>query len=75
MQSLIYNNSIPPRSILATLEPCSHSTVISDMCAECGKDLRKLDEPLLQKSAAVSMIHSVPDLRISMEVHTYIFKN
>ncbi len=45
------------------------------MCAECGKDLRKLDEPLLQKSAAVSMIHSVPDLRISMEVHTYIFKN
>lgn len=53
-------------TILATLEPCSHPTVMRDMCAECGKDLRKLDEP--PTSAAVSMIHSVPDLRVSMEV-------
>lgn len=35
-----------------------------DMCAECGKDLRKSDEAA---PSAVSMIHSVPDLRISME--------
>jgi hypothetical protein len=35
-------------------------------------DLRKLDEPAkggaAAASASVSMIHSVPDLRISMEV-------
>ncbi|XP_035708197.1 RNA polymerase II subunit A C-terminal domain phosphatase isoform X2 [Folsomia candida] len=50
--------------VLATLESCTHPTVMRDMCAECGKDLRKSDEAA---PSAVSMIHSVPDLRISME--------
>ncbi|ODM90724.1 RNA polymerase II subunit A C-terminal domain phosphatase [Orchesella cincta] len=50
---------------LLLLGPCKHPTVMKDMCAECGMDLRKLDEP--KQQASVSMVHSVPELRVSME--------
>lgn len=38
---------------------------MKDMCAECGADLRKED---LNSSASVPMIHSVPELKVSLEV-------
>lgn len=49
------------------LEPgCSHSTVVSDLCADCGADLR-IDNAS-KPTASVSMIHSVPDLKVSEQV-------
>jgi len=54
------------------LEPgCSHSTVVSDLCADCGADLRIDDAS--KSTASVSMIHSVPDLKVSEQVLFYIF--
>lgn len=47
------------------LEPCIHPTVMKDMCAECGADLRKSD---LNSTASVPMVHSVPELKVSEEV-------
>lgn len=47
------------------LEPCSHPTIMNDMCAECGADLRKDD---LIGTASVPMVHSIPDLKVSEEV-------
>ncbi|XP_050522450.1 RNA polymerase II subunit A C-terminal domain phosphatase [Daktulosphaira vitifoliae] len=42
---------------------CNHSTVVSDLCADCGADLRTDDAA--KPTASVSMIHSVPDLKVS----------
>lgn len=53
------------------LEPgCSHNTVVSDLCADCGVDLR-IDNAS-KPTASVSMIHSVPDLKVSEQVHDHI---
>jgi len=53
------------------LEPgCSHSTVVSDLCADCGADLR-IDNAS-KPTASVSMIHSVPDLKVSEQVSLQI---
>uniref|UniRef100_A0A182JTN3 RNA polymerase II subunit A C-terminal domain phosphatase n=1 Tax=Anopheles christyi TaxID=43041 RepID=A0A182JTN3_9DIPT len=47
------------------LGQCSHTTVIKDMCADCGADLRQ-DEPSSSCSkASVPMIHSVPELKVT----------
>lgn len=45
---------------------CSHPTVMNDLCAECGADLRKIE--LSSSKASVPMVHSVPDLKVSEEV-------
>ncbi|XP_050440230.1 RNA polymerase II subunit A C-terminal domain phosphatase [Adelges cooleyi] len=42
---------------------CNHSTVVSDLCADCGADLRT--DNASKPTASVSMIHSVPDLKVS----------
>lgn len=47
------------------LQACIHPTVMRDMCAECGADLRKED---IITAASVPMVHSVPDLKVSLEV-------
>lgn len=47
------------------LEPCSHPTIMNDMCAECGADLRKDD---IIGTASVPMVHAIPDLKVSEEV-------
>lgn len=49
------------------LQACIHPTVMKDMCAECGADLRKDD---LVTTASVPMIHTVPELKVSVEVIT-----
>lgn len=51
---------------LFELKECSHPTVMKDMCAECGADLRKEDMRTLV--ASVPMVHSVPELKVSEEV-------
>ncbi|NXA46948.1 CTDP1 phosphatase, partial [Nothocercus julius] len=58
--------------ILIRLEGCSHPVVMKGLCAECGQDLTQLrskngkqNVPL--STATVSMVHSVPELKVSSE--------
>ncbi|RZF41409.1 hypothetical protein LSTR_LSTR000123 [Laodelphax striatellus] len=44
---------------------CSHPTVMNDLCAECGTDLRKEEQSA--QCASVPMVHCIPDLKISEE--------
>ncbi|XP_046359942.1 RNA polymerase II subunit A C-terminal domain phosphatase-like [Haliotis rufescens] len=65
---------INPGSLLLTfgnssVEPCSHPTVMKDMCAMCGADLRSelglAGERKETVTASVAMVHSIPELIIS----------
>lgn len=47
------------------LEECTHPTVMKDMCAECGADLRQ--EEQAATNASVPMVHSIPELKVSEE--------
>ncbi|XP_065087791.1 RNA polymerase II subunit A C-terminal domain phosphatase [Ochlerotatus camptorhynchus] len=49
---------------LLALQQCSHTTVIKDMCADCGADLRQ-DDQAGGSEASVPMIHSVPELKVT----------
>ncbi|XP_070575591.1 RNA polymerase II subunit A C-terminal domain phosphatase-like [Ptychodera flava] len=63
--------TITPGTVLMYLEGCTHPTVMKDMCAECGADLRVTDghpgERLQPSTASVAMVHSVPELQVSQE--------
>ncbi|ESO87837.1 hypothetical protein LOTGIDRAFT_179207 [Lottia gigantea] len=66
-----------PGANLLEIEPqsstvCTHPTVMKDMCAECGADLRcelglagDRKEPV---QASVAMVHCIPELIVSEEV-------
>ncbi|XP_063238173.1 RNA polymerase II subunit A C-terminal domain phosphatase isoform X2 [Bacillus rossius redtenbacheri] len=56
---------VHPGEGLLELEECTHPTVMKDMCAECGADLRQGDQTLLH--ASVPMVHSIPELKVSHE--------
>ncbi|XP_077983386.1 RNA polymerase II subunit A C-terminal domain phosphatase-like [Glandiceps talaboti] len=60
-----------PGSCLLRFEGCTHPTVMKDMCAECGADLRAIEgqpgERIEATSASVSMIHNIPELQVSHE--------
>ncbi|XP_045537551.1 RNA polymerase II subunit A C-terminal domain phosphatase [Papilio machaon] len=56
-----------PGGCVAELKECKHSTVMKEMCAECGSDLRK-DERVKGEVASVPMVHSVPELKVSEEL-------
>ncbi|XP_030031791.2 RNA polymerase II subunit A C-terminal domain phosphatase isoform X2 [Manduca sexta] len=58
---------VEPGSAVAELEGCRHTTVMKEMCAECGADLRIDDEPK-REVAVVPMVHSVPELKVSEEL-------
>ncbi|XP_064908343.1 RNA polymerase II subunit A C-terminal domain phosphatase isoform X3 [Columba livia] len=60
------------RGVLVRLEGCSHPVVMKGLCAECGQDLTQIQSkngkqnvPL--STATVSMVHSVPELKVSSE--------
>ncbi|XP_078589514.1 RNA polymerase II subunit A C-terminal domain phosphatase-like isoform X1 [Branchiostoma floridae x Branchiostoma japonicum] len=69
----------PGMALLDIEAKCLHRTVIWDMCAECGEDLRKEDGPSARSpkqgspkpadttAASVSMVHTVPGLRVTQE--------
>lgn len=59
------------REVLYEIKACSHPTIMNDMCAECGADLRKDETP--KSSASVPMIHAIPDLKVSEEVSFFWF--
>ncbi|RVE44889.1 hypothetical protein evm_010436 [Chilo suppressalis] len=56
-----------PGTAVAELEACQHPTVMKEMCAECGADLRT-DEGTKRDVAVVPMVHSVPELKVSEEL-------
>nr|XP_037286516.1 RNA polymerase II subunit A C-terminal domain phosphatase-like [Rhipicephalus microplus] len=60
---------VNPGDVLLKLALCTHPVVMKDLCAECGADLRELGEALPTEAdiASVSMIHHVPELRVSQE--------
>lgn len=76
------NTSCYRDELLTLSSDCPHNTVMKDMCADCGADLRK-DETMApsttarnrpQQSAAtgaaaaaarISMVHSIPELKVS----------
>src|SRR6218665_1575694 len=64
-------DKIFPGDVILFYEPCSHSTVFKEICCDCGLDLSQLDRKSQQKiaeDASVSMVHSIPELRITKEL-------
>ncbi|KAI9582783.1 RNA polymerase II subunit A C-terminal domain phosphatase [Glossina fuscipes] len=49
------------------LSECVHTTVIKDMCADCGADLRQ-NENGNPSEASVPMVHSIPDLKVTQKL-------
>ena len=50
---------------------CSHPTLMKDMCADCGADLRQDESNTVASSsstASVAMVHSIPELKVSSAV-------
>ena len=54
----------PGESVLQFSGGCQHPTIMKDMCAECGADLRKMDNTK-NIGANVAMIHAIPELKVS----------
>ena len=54
------------RSLILDCIDCMHETVMKDMCADCGVDLRKSNQR--SQTAAVAMVHNIPELVVSMQV-------
>ncbi|GFQ64327.1 RNA polymerase II subunit A C-terminal domain phosphatase, partial [Trichonephila clavata] len=55
---------------LLKIEPCTHPVIMKDLCAECGADLRDLDRDNFEKLTAettFSMVHIVPELKVSLQ--------
>uniref|UniRef100_A0A8D2M5W3 RNA polymerase II subunit A C-terminal domain phosphatase n=1 Tax=Zonotrichia albicollis TaxID=44394 RepID=A0A8D2M5W3_ZONAL len=60
------------RAVLVRLEGCSHPVVMKGLCAECGQDLTQIrskngKQSIPLSTATVSMVHSVPELKVSSE--------
>ncbi|KAH8254080.1 hypothetical protein KR032_008345 [Drosophila birchii] len=49
------------------LSECIHTTVIKDMCADCGADLRQ-NENGQTSEASVPMVHTMPDLKVTQKL-------
>ncbi|ALC40754.1 Fcp1 [Drosophila busckii] len=52
---------------LMELSACIHTTVIKDMCADCGADLRQNDNGQISE-ASVPMVHTMPDLKVTQKL-------
>merc|ERR1712117_53435 len=62
--------------LLSLSSECPHPTLMKDMCAQCGMDLRKIEEENAEKSAStarvqnkasIAMVHSIPELKVSSD--------
>ena len=56
---------------------CAHQTVMKNMCAECGADLEK-DMSIVPSAnkpnrSQISIVHSIPELKISSNVSLTCF--
>merc|ERR1719209_1132576 len=54
----------PGQEVVKFTGGCQHPTIMKDMCAECGADLRKLDKSV-EYGASVAMVHAIPELKVS----------
>merc|ERR1719414_961462 len=54
---------VPDQNLIKFLPGCAHPTVMKDMCAECGADLRKMEK--VEQEAGVAMVHAIPELKVS----------
>lgn len=54
-------------SPLLEIKECFHTTILLDLCADCGTDLQQIDMTKSSK-ASVPMIHSIPELKVSEEL-------
>ncbi|CAL1528051.1 unnamed protein product [Lymnaea stagnalis] len=70
-------NAVKKNDIILVIQPqtenvCTHPTIMKDMCAECGADLRRdngvAGDRKESVSASVAMVHSIPELIVSQEV-------
>ncbi|EDW73914.1 uncharacterized protein Dwil_GK19439 [Drosophila willistoni] len=52
---------------LLELTECIHTTVIKDMCADCGADLRQ-NENGQTSEASVPIVHTMPDLKVTQKL-------
>ncbi|GAB1606406.1 RNA polymerase II subunit A C-terminal domain phosphatase-like [Argonauta hians] len=57
--------------VVLHIEACKHPTVMKDMCADCGADLRNemgvSGDRKESVTATVAMVHSIPELIVSEE--------
>ena len=65
--------------MIVLLEGCTHPTVMIDLCAECGADLRvqetsKDGNTVGVSQASVPMVHSIPELKVCPELAEKIGK-
>ena len=67
--------------LLSLSSECPHPTLMKDMCAQCGMDLRKIEEENAEKSAStarvqnkasIAMVHSIPELKVSSDVSFFV---
>ncbi|EFN87962.1 RNA polymerase II subunit A C-terminal domain phosphatase [Harpegnathos saltator] len=70
---------VQPGQVIILLEGCTHPTVMIDLCAECGADLRVeqagKDGKITEVSqASVPMVHSIPELKVCPELAEKIGK-
>eukprot|EP00092_Neocalanus_flemingeri_P023037 GFUD01024971.1.p1 GENE.GFUD01024971.1~~GFUD01024971.1.p1 ORF type:complete len:799 (+),score=264.70 GFUD01024971.1:65-2461(+) len=54
----------PGQEVVKFTGGCQHPTIMKDMCAECGADLRRLDRTP-DFGANVAMVHAIPELKVS----------
>ena len=52
---------------------CSHPTTMGNICCDCGVILEDDEEETIDKQAStqqasISMLHSIPDLKVSKKV-------
>ncbi|BFZ13002.1 hypothetical protein BsWGS_16041 [Bradybaena similaris] len=67
---------VHPGGVLLVIQPhtevtCTHPTIMKDMCADCGIDLRRemgvAGDRKKSVTASVAMVHSIPELIVSQE--------
>ncbi|KAH9488064.1 RNA polymerase II [Bulinus truncatus] len=67
---------VQKNDVLLVIQPqtesaCTHPTIMKDMCADCGADLRSENGSAGDRkesvSASVAMVHSIPELIVSQE--------
>lgn len=61
---------ILPNDAIIEFTECLHNTVMKDLCADCGANINNLDDSQrrrIAESTSISMVHSVPELRVSKE--------
>ena len=69
--------------LLEISDRCTHPTLMKDMCAECGADLREVLAEAREKKedrsasssssrmeANIAMVHSIPELKVSSDVRS-----